>query len=171
MIYIIDKDIRFKDIDYKFVNHLKRISMSLINFNNRSFLPNNWVNALDGTFDEDGFFDNLKRANVLPATNIEENDNAFIVKMAVPGVDKDKLHVEVKDNLLTISSEMEDRQEEEEKNFTRREYSYQSFRRSFTLPENVDEGSIKANHEKGELVLTLPKSKVETKRSKQITID
>jgi HSP20 family protein len=145
--------------------------MSLINFNNRSFLPNNWASALDSFFDDDSFFDNWKRTSVLPATNIEETDDAFVVKMAVPGVDKDKLHVEVNENLLTISSEMEDRQEEENKNFTRREYSYQSFKRSFALPENVDEGSIKASYENGELVLTLPKSQVEVKKTKQIDID
>ncbi|HKK88301.1 MAG TPA: Hsp20/alpha crystallin family protein [Saprospiraceae bacterium] len=145
--------------------------MSLINFNNRSFIPNNWSTALDSFFDDDHFFDKRKRTASLPATNIEETDSAFVVKMAVPGVDKDKLNVEVKDNLLIISSEMEDRQEEEEKNFTRREYSFQSFKRSFALPDNVDEGSIKAIHQKGELVLTLPKSEVETKKSKQIAID
>lgn len=145
--------------------------MSLINFNNRSLLPNSWFNTLDSFFDDDSFFDNVKRAGVLPATNIEETEEAFIVKMAVPGLDKDKLNVEVNDNLLTISAEMEEHQEEEKKNFTRREYSYQSFKRSFALPENVDKTSIKANHEKGELVMTLPKAKVEAKKSKQIDID
>ena len=145
--------------------------MSPIKFNNRSLLPNNWVSALDSFFDDDSFFDNWKRTSVLPATNIEETAHSFIVKMAVPGIEKDKLNVEVKDRLLTISSEMEDEQEEEKKNFTRREYSYQTFKRSFALPENVDEGGIKANYENGELVLTLPKSEVEIQKSKQISID
>jgi HSP20 family protein len=125
---------------------------------------------LDNFFDDDSFFEGF-RGNALPATNIEETDDSFVVSMAVPGVDKDKLNIEVNENMLTVSAEMEERTEEDDKNYTRKEYSYRSFKRSFALPENVKEEDIKANCENGELKITLPKSEMTVKKAKQISID
>jgi len=92
----------------------------------------------------------------LPAVNIKETDEKFEVFMAAPGMDKKDFKINLDDNLLTISSEKE--KEEKNEKFNRREYSYQSFTRSFTLPkEVVDSGKIYAKYENGELYIEIPK--------------
>lgn len=107
----------------------------------------------------------------LPAVNIKETDNDFEVTMAVPGMNKKDFKVNLKDNILTISSEKTEENEEKDANYTRKEYSYQSFSRSFTLPKDVvDDNKITAKYENGELHLTIPK-KEEAKTKKPIQIE
>ena len=91
--------------------------------------------------------------------NIKDNHKSFDLELAVPGYKKEDLKVNVKDNVLTISSEKKHESEEEKKGFTRREFSYSSFTRSFVLPDNVDPDSIKANYHDGLLKLTIAKTK------------
>lgn len=94
----------------------------------------------------------------LPAVNIKENDHEFIVEVAVPGMDKNDFKIDLDNNILTISSEKVNNNQEQKYNYTRREYSYQSFKRSFTLPKNiVDSEKIKAKYNAGELVIEIPK--------------
>lgn len=94
----------------------------------------------------------------LPAVNIKENDNEFVVEVAVPGMDKNDFKIDLDNNILTISSEKVNNNEESGDKYTRREYSYQSFKRSFTLPKNiVDSEKIKARYNAGELVIEIPK--------------
>ena len=94
----------------------------------------------------------------LPAVNIKETDDKFEVFMAAPGMNKKDFRINLNDNLLTISSEKQDENEEKNEKFTRKEYSYQSFTRSFTLPkEVVDSGKISAKYENGELHIEIPK--------------
>lgn len=94
----------------------------------------------------------------LPAVNIRENDDEFVVEVAVPGMDKNDFKIDLENNLLTISSEKVSNNEEKKDKYTRREYSYQSFKRSFTLPKNiVDSDKIKAKYHAGELIIQIPK--------------
>lgn len=94
----------------------------------------------------------------LPAVNIKDTPEHFVVEVAVPGMDKKDFKINLKDNVLTISSERKREEEKTEGNYTRREYSYQSFCRSFTLPDNiVDSDKISAKYENGELMITIPK--------------
>jgi HSP20 family protein len=94
----------------------------------------------------------------LPAVNIKDTPEQFVVEVAVPGMDKKDFKINLKDNMLVISSERRKEEEEVEGNYTRREYSYQSFCRSFTLPDNiVDSDKISAKYENGELQITIPK--------------
>jgi len=95
----------------------------------------------------------------LPSVNILENNDGFMVEMAAPGMSKKDFHIELDNETLTISSEKELRNEVEEGEFyTRREFSYQSFRRSFHLPKTVvDESKIKAKYENGILKILIPK--------------
>lgn len=94
----------------------------------------------------------------LPAVNIKENDNEFIVEVAVPGMDKNDFKIDLENDILTISSEKVNNNQEKKDNYTRREYSYQSFKRSFTLPKNiVDSNKIKAKYTAGELIIEIPK--------------
>lgn len=95
----------------------------------------------------------------IPAVNIKETAENFVVEMAAPGMNKEAFRVELDGNDLTISSEVHNRAEEKEgERYTRREFSYQSFHRSFTLPRNVvDVEQIEAKYENGVLHLVIPK--------------
>jgi HSP20 family protein len=108
----------------------------------------------------------------LPAVNIKENADAFAVEMAAPGMAKDDFKIELNNDLLTISSEKKNENETKEgETYTRREYSYQSFSRSFTLPKTVDAEKISAKYENGVLSLTIPKKEeAKPKPVKQISI-
>lgn len=106
-------------------------------------------------------------STTLPSVNIKESDDKFEVELAAPGMDKNDFKVTLNDSLLTISSSKKDEKETVEDNFTRREFSYQSFQRSFKLPNNVvDEENIKANYDNGLLHLVIPK-KEEAKVNKE----
>jgi HSP20 family protein len=103
----------------------------------------------------------------VPAVNILEQQNEYIVSLAVPGMKKDDFKIDVDGNLLTISSEKEESKEEKEKRFTRREYSYSSFSRCFTLPEEVNKEKIEAKYEEGVLKIALPRREEAKKISAQ----
>jgi len=94
----------------------------------------------------------------IPAVNILESADHFQVEVAAPGMDKQDFKIQLDNNLLTISSQKEDVQQADHQNYTRKEFSYQSFQRSFLLPRDVvnDEG-IGARYENGVLYLTIPK--------------
>lgn len=107
----------------------------------------------------------------LPATNIQEKSDEYIVTMAVPGMNKKDFKLDLTDNILTISSEKQEEKEEKDSNYTRKEYSYLSFARSFTIPQNVvDSNKISASYENGELQITIPK-KEEAKAKKPVQIE
>ena len=107
------------------------------------------------------FFDNeydfFGRKNSDPGANIIENDDNFSLELAAPGMKKDDFRISLENNILTISAEMEDEKREEGKNYTRREFYYGSFTRSFTLPRTIELEKIKADYADGILKLTLPK--------------
>lgn len=95
----------------------------------------------------------------VPAVNIKETENEYVVELAAPGKKKEDFQIEVDDNVLTIFSEAKSENEKKENNgkYTRREFSYSSFKRSFTLPDSVNDKNIKATYEDGVLNITLPK--------------
>jgi HSP20 family protein len=93
----------------------------------------------------------------LPAVNIKENENGFEVEMAVPGMVKEDFKINLDKNVLCISSEKKLENERTESNYSKREFSYQSFSRSFTLPQSADESNIKAKYENGILFVSIPK--------------
>eukprot|EP01156_Anaeramoeba_ignava_P005681 Anaeramoba_ignava/a295_10.p1 GENE.a295_10~~a295_10.p1 ORF type:complete len:147 (+),score=20.89 a295_10:29-469(+) len=108
----------------------------------------------------------------LPAVNIKDEKDQFTVEVAVPGMEKKDFNIDLKDNLLTISSEKEFKNEDDDKKYTRKEYCYQSFKRTFTLPENiVDREKISAKYENGELRIIIPKrDEAKPKPARQIKI-
>jgi len=126
----------------------------------RSFMPSlltdNWLTDF---FDDARFFDSdlLKRTSYMPAVNVVEKDKEFEIKMAAPGLTKKDFNVVVENGVLTISCEKDMEKEEKDVNFTRREYSYTTFTRSFTLPENVKSEKVDAFYENGILRLVIPK--------------
>jgi len=112
------------------------------------------------------------RTSFMPAVNITEKKDEFLVSLAVPGMKRDDFKIDVEGNLLTISCEKEENKEEKDVRYTRKEYSYTSFERSFTLPDEVSKEKIEARYEDGLLKLFLPK-KEEAKKmavSKHIAV-
>ena len=98
-------------------------------------------------------------SSTVPAVNIKELDFQFEIELAVPGMKKDDFEIEVEDGVLSISSTQEEEQVNEKGKFTRREFSYSSFRRSFTLPDSVNPTKIDATYKEGVLLVLLPKHK------------
>jgi HSP20 family protein len=134
--------------------------MSIIKRNN-SFQGMNSI--FDDLFNRDllnwGLVNNSATNTTLPSVNIRETNDNFIVEMAAPGMTKDDFKIELDGNLLTISSEKEDRNAMKDgEKYTRQEFSYQSFQRSFQLPKDVvDSDKIQAKYENGVLNLVVPK--------------
>lgn len=95
----------------------------------------------------------------LPAVNIKENTKSIDLEMAVPGYAKKDLKVSVSDHTLTISSERRKDTEEEKSGYTRHEFSYESFERSFQLPDHADAEKVTASHADGVLRISIPKTK------------
>ncbi|MGZ8543683.1 MAG: Hsp20/alpha crystallin family protein [Flavisolibacter sp.] len=108
----------------------------------------------------------------VPAVNVTEDASQYRVSLAVPGLNKDDFHIDVEGNMLTIESEKEETGEEKEGKYTRKEYSYSSFSRSFNLPEDVKLDSIDAHYKDGVLTITLPRMETTKKitASKQIVV-
>jgi HSP20 family protein len=117
---------------------------------------------------EDGVFG--PKMNV-PAVNITEEKDEYQVTLAAPGLKKEDFKIDVDGNMLTISSEKEETKDEKDKKFTRKEYSYSSFSRSFTLPDEINREKIDAKYEEGILKISLPRRE-DSKRSsaKQIAV-
>ena len=108
----------------------------------------------------------------LPAVNIRESENDYDIEVAAPGMKKDDFQINIDKNILTISSEKEDEKKEEKDNYSRREFSYQSFQRSFNIPDNVVDGEkISAKYSDGILHIKLPKrEEVKPKPARTIKI-
>ena len=92
----------------------------------------------------------------LPKVNIKEGDNAYVLEVAAPGIAKEDFNIQLDDGLLTVSSEKKEEKEEENKKYYKREFSHQTFKRSFRLPENVDVENITANYADGVLSIQVP---------------
>jgi|ERR1035437_5906556 HSP20 family protein len=118
---------------------------------------------LSDLLDVDRFFDTDFRDGELfkwtPAVNIKETEKEFDLTFAVPGMNKKDFHVEVENDVLTVSAEKTTEKKEENERFTRREYNYGSFERSFNLPDYVDSTKVDAKYENGLLKLVIPKKK------------
>ena len=106
-----------------------------------------------------------------PAVNIAENGESYSIEVAAPGLAKNDFKINLDHNVLTISSAREDRKEEKEGKYTRQEFSYSSFSRSFTLPESVDAEKISASHKDGILYINIPKrEEAKVKPAREIAI-
>jgi len=104
-----------------------------------------------------------------PAVNVKEDEKSFVIELAVPGMKKEDLNIELDNNKLSISNEKELSKLEEKEKYTRREFVYAKFQRTFNLPKNVDEKNIAGDYKDGILTVTIPKIK-ERNLSKKITI-
>jgi len=132
-----------------------------------SYVPS----IFDDLFNNDIARDFFSNERATPAVNVSEDENKFNIEVAAPGLDKKDFKVNVENNVLTISSEKEDKKEDEGKNYMRKEFSFTTFSRSFTLPDNVEDDKIKATHKDGVLNVEIPKSeKAKSKPGREIKI-
>lgn len=116
-----------------------------------TFFDDSWTRDLfDG-------WNHAQQGSTLPQVNIAETNDEFRVEMAVPGMRKEDVRAELDNNILTIWSEVSDDTPQADQHYTRREFSYRSFKRSFYLPKTVESESIQAKYQDGILYLVIPK--------------
>ncbi|WP_040250106.1 Hsp20/alpha crystallin family protein [Psychroserpens mesophilus] len=135
--------------------------MSLIKFNNRNRLFPSWNNeSLKSFLSTDDFFNNdfFEEDSLMPAMNIKEHDQDFEIEFAAPGFSKMDFEVTINDNILNVCGEKKQEKESKNDDYTRKEFSYNSFKRSLNLPKSVNiDQDIKATYKNGILKLNLQK--------------
>jgi len=127
--------------------------------NNGTSLPS-FSSWFDNFFDNNlgtEFLSNFNTGITLPAVNIKETNNEFVLELAIPGMKKSDFTIDVENKILAISSEVKNENEIKNENYTRREFGYSSFKRTFTLPDSVESDKVKASYVDGILMITLPK--------------
>lgn len=132
--------------------------MALVKFSNGN--QNSGIDPWAGKFFDSLFNDTFisdRLVSRVPAVNISETDEAYHIELAVPGLVKSDFKINVDQEVLTISAEQKSEKVDEKKKYSKREYSYTSFTRSFTLPESVDHNSIDASYTDGVLRVAIGK--------------
>ena len=123
---------------------------------------------LSDFFDDDRFYHSpWLRGQSLPAVNVKENEKVYEVELAAPGFNKKDFTISIDNGLLIVSAESRQENEKKEDNYTRREFGYTSFSRSFNLPANTNEEGIQAKYEEGILKLSIAKKGLPEKKSKK----
>jgi len=122
---------------------------------NKSYVPAYW----DDFFNDKFFSGNVpgNRNITSPAVNVIEEDKAFFIELAAPGLDKADFKINLENGVLTISSEQGDMKEEQGRRYMRREFNYGSFSRKFELPDTIDTAKVSASHDAGVLTIELPR--------------
>lgn len=132
--------------------------MALVKFSNGtpSRSIDTWTNNLFESLFNDSFISDRLTSRV-PAVNIAETSDAYQIELAAPGLEKGDFKINVDKDVLTISAEKKTESVDGDKKYSKREYSYTSFTRSFTLPESIDHNKIDANYKDGVLNVTVGK--------------
>lgn len=144
--------------------------MALVKFErNRNLGVDRWMNDFFAPVLEDSFL-NDRFISRVPAVNIAEDSEAFHIELAAPGLDKANFKINMDGDVLTISAEKEIKDQQSEKKYSKKEYSYSSFTKSFTLPEGVDQSKIDANYTDGILSVTVGKKEEAKQVSRLIEV-
>lgn len=128
--------------------------MTLIRRNNHPGFSPLWSNFFNGDL-----FDFDREVFTQPAVNVKENEDGFELEVAAPGLDKNDFKIELNNKILTLSTqkEIEKEEKDEARKYTRKEFAYQSFKRTFTLPDTVEGDKIEARYDNGVLFVSIPK--------------
>ncbi len=148
--------------------------MALIKWSPETSLFPSMSSWLSDFFSDEGDWSMpVVRGMSVPAVNVTESNDNYTLELAAPGFQKDNFRVEIKNGYLTISGEMKEEKKDEKKSkYTRCEFRYGSFSRSFALPDDVDETRISARYSDGILHVVLPKNEAKaTEASKSIAIE
>ncbi|WP_285008236.1 Hsp20/alpha crystallin family protein [Pedobacter faecalis] len=130
--------------------------MTLVKFNNRTRNTAPYFNNVFDSLFSEAINKNLT-VNKVPGVNILEDEQGYKIELAAPGIGKEDFQINLVKNTLTISSDKKQGETEEKKNFTRKEFEYTSFSRSFVLPESVNTDSIEAHYQDGILRISIGK--------------
>jgi HSP20 family protein len=131
-----------------------------------------WRSMMEDFWNVDSFFNKpVFNGTLLPAVNVRDLKDGYQLEVSAPGFKKDDFNVTIENGMLTISADSVAESQEEKEDYTRKEFSRSSFQRSFSLPDNIDEGKIKANYEDGLLHISLKKSDKALKEAKKVKID
>lgn len=138
--------------------------MSLIRYNSalNDYVPTAFGSVIDRLFNETLSRSGGAAYSFVPKVDVVENAKAFEIHVAVPGMNKEDFQIDLKDNVLSISGERKFTKEQKDQNYHSMETQYGSFRRTFSLPENIDTANINAQYVNGILELTLPKDEKKT---------
>ncbi len=139
--------------------------MNLVRFNQHPVFSNffeNFEKSLSQTFDAS--------QGDMPMVNVKDEDKRFVVELAAPGMEKKDFNISLENNSLTISSEKKEETTEKNENYTMKEFSFNSFSRSFALPKNIKLNQIDANYKNGVLSISLPKKDEEARLNRRISI-
>ncbi|WEK21434.1 MAG: Hsp20/alpha crystallin family protein [Candidatus Pedobacter colombiensis] len=145
--------------------------MALVKFNeknNRDLMAPGFNNIFESFFNDSFISDRL--TSRVPAVNISETDDQYHIELAAPGLKKDDFKVSLDNDVLTISVEKKSEHTETNKRYNRREYSYSSFVRSFSLPDTADDGKIEASYTDGVLTINAAKREESKRKSREISI-
>ena len=146
--------------------------MTLVKFNPRNNQKNGLMPGFSDVFDsifDDTFFSDRMTSRV-PAANISESQDHYHIELAAPGLSKEDFKLSLERNVMSISVEQSSKNDAQERNFNKREFSYSSFVRSFTLPDSADENGIEAKYENGVLCINIPKREEAKIQTRQIEI-
>jgi len=144
--------------------------MTLVKFNNgQKNAVNPWFSDVFDSLINDSRL-NDRFINKIPAVNIAETENEFHIELAVPGLKKEDFKISLDKNVLSVSAEKKTENVDESKKYSKREYSYNSFVRSFTLPETTDYAKIDAEYTDGVLKLNVAKKEEAKIQSREIAV-
>jgi HSP20 family protein len=147
--------------------------MTLVRFNSdnnkkKNALKPGFTDVFDSIFNDTFFSDRMMSR--VPAANISESKDHYHVELAAPGLQKEDFKLSLDRDVLSISVEQNLENDSKERNFNKREFSYTSFVRSFTLPESADVNGIEAKYENGVLCINILKREEAKQQSRQIEI-
>lgn len=144
--------------------------MALVKFDRgRNSGMDRWMNDFLSPVFEDSFLGDRFISRV-PAVNISEDNDSYHIELAAPGLSKGDFKINVDGDILSVSAEKSTENTDSDKKYSKREYSYTSFTRSFTLPESIDQGKIDANYSKGVLSISVGKREEAKKVSRLIEV-
>lgn len=146
--------------------------MNLIRYNTtlNDFVPTSFSNLIDRFFNDTLTRSGGSAYSFVPRVDIMENDKAYQIQVAVPGMNKEDFKIDLNENYMTISGERKFTQEKNDNNFHSIETQYGTFSRSFSLPENINSAKISAKYVNGILEITVPKDEKKTLKT-SIKID
>jgi HSP20 family protein len=145
--------------------------MTLVKFSNgqKSNAVNPWFSDVFDSIINDSIL-NDRLVNKVPAVNIAETENEFQIELAVPGLNKEDFKINLDKNVLSVSAEKKTENADETKKYSKKEYSYNSFVRSFTLPETADQAKINAEYNDGVLKLIVAKKEEAKLQAREIAV-
>lgn len=145
---------------------MEDLAMTLVRFNNnKSLFPDFFSSMMENFLNDNELAYNGTR----PMSNVKETEDAFWLEFAIPGFGKDDVSIDIDQNVMTVSGKKEEKSEDEK--YTRREFWYNEFKRSFTLPKSVDQEATKASFKDGILTVELPKKPEAKPKSLKIAIN